>query len=51
MLYYIYNKYKYIYIEIFGFAERTVGTTETYTHGESGAARSLNHEATRFSGW
>jgi len=35
----------------FGRVERTVGTTETHTPGESGVTRSSNQEATRFSGW
>ena len=38
-------------IEHFGHAERTGGTPETYTPGESGVTRSSNQEATRFSGW
>jgi len=39
------------FIEIFGHAERTGGTPGTHTPGESGVTRSLNQEATRFSGW
>jgi putative transposase len=35
-------------IEIFGHAERTGGTPGTHTPGESGVARSLNQEASRF---
>jgi putative transposase len=40
-----------INIELFGHAERTGGTPETHTPGESGVTRSSNQEATCFSRW